>query len=160
MLNVYASNTARGFSLFSRCYVFKCRSREELLPILKTPEVLFVNLQYSCSDEDIKFISDNDIEFVNYSDINPLLCLDDYSSLIQALDLVITIDNSAIQIAPALGVETWGLITYVSDWRMMIDRNDSIWHSSLRLFRQSEMRNWYNVIEEVKKSLSEFCKIK
>jgi ADP-heptose:LPS heptosyltransferase len=71
------------------------------------------------------------------------------------MDLVITIDNSAAHLAGALGVPTWVLLPFAPDWRWLLDRDDSPWYPSIRLFRQTQIGDWESVVREVRDALSE-----
>ena len=63
----------------------------------------------------------------------------------QQLDLLIAVDTSVLHLAGALGRPAWGMISARSDWRWMIDREDSPWYPTLRLFRQSRLDDWSEV---------------
>ena len=76
---------------------------------------------------------------------NPL----DDASLMRALDLVISVDTMTAHLAGALGVNTWTLLPCESDWRWMLDRDDSPWYPTMRLFRQREQGEWSAVVDEV-----------
>ena len=73
----------------------------------------------------------------------------DTASIINNLDLVISIDTSVVHLAGALNKPVWNLITYLPDWRWLLDRSDSPWYSSMKLYRQQNKGNWKNVIDEV-----------
>ena len=77
----------------------------------------------------------------------------DTAALLDLMDIVITIDTSVAHLACAMGKPVWILLPYNADWRWLLDRNDSPWYSSARLFRQREIGNWTGVIEEVKSEL-------
>ena len=76
---------------------------------------------------------------------NPL----DDARIMRALDLVISVDTMTAHLAGALGQKTWTLLPFDPDWRWMLDRNDSPWYPTMRLFRQPEEGNWDHVIDEV-----------
>jgi hypothetical protein len=76
---------------------------------------------------------------------NPL----DDARMMRALDLVISVDTMTTHLAGALGVNTWTLLPFESDWRWFLDRSDSPWYPTMRLFRQREEGNWDQVINEV-----------
>ena len=80
----------------------------------------------------------------------------DTAALIEHMDLVITIDTSLAHLAGALGKPTWILLKYIPDFRWLLDRTDSPWYSSVRLFRQDETRNWQTVIAEVRQNLRSY----
>ena len=77
----------------------------------------------------------------------------DTAGLMEQLDLVISVDTSVAHLAGALGRPVWILLPNVPDWRWMLERSDSPWYPSARLFRQSEPRNWHPVIHRVKEEL-------
>jgi hypothetical protein len=81
---------------------------------------------------------------------NPL----DDARIMRALDLVISVDTMTAHLAGALGVNTWTLLPFESDWRWMLDRHDSPWYPTMRLFRQREEGKWDHVIDNVTAQLS------
>jgi hypothetical protein len=78
------------------------------------------------------------------------------AALMSCLDLVISVDTSAAHLAAALGRPTWILLPYLPDYRWLLDRDDSPWYPTARLFRQSARRDWAEVIEEVRCALDGF----
>ncbi|HEX5876039.1 MAG TPA: hypothetical protein VFY60_15425 [Pyrinomonadaceae bacterium] len=78
--------------------------------------------------------------------------LDD-ARVMRALDLVISVDTMTAHLAGALGRPTWTLIPFTADWRWLLDRTDSPWYPTMRLFRQKEEGNWATVIDAVIDSL-------
>ncbi len=79
----------------------------------------------------------------------------DTASAIEALDLVITVDTSVAHLAGALGKCTWLLLPHVPDFRWMLDRADSPWYPSMRIFRQAVPKHWDGVFREVHQALRE-----
>jgi ADP-heptose:LPS heptosyltransferase len=79
--------------------------------------------------------------------------IDLFAAQVAAMDLVITIDNSAAHLAGALGVPTWLLLPYAPDWRWMLDRDDSPWYPTMRLFRQATPGDWQGVVQSVQRAL-------
>jgi len=79
---------------------------------------------------------------------NPL----DDARVMRALDLVISVDTMTAHLAGALGAKTWTLLPFDSDWRWLLDREDSPWYPTMRLFRQREEGEW-------EKTLDRICKI-
>ena len=79
---------------------------------------------------------------------------DDTAALIEALDLVISVDTAIVHLAGALGKPVWVLNRYDTDWRWLRDRDDSPWYPSLRLFRQKRPGEWDSVLDEVRAALT------
>jgi len=77
----------------------------------------------------------------------------DTAALILQLDLVISVDTSVAHLAGALGEPVWILLPHNPDWRWLLDRDDSPWYPSARLFRQQQIGNWAGVIDQVKNEL-------
>lgn len=77
----------------------------------------------------------------------------DTAALIEHMDLVVSIDTSVAHLAAAMGKPVWILLRYSPDWRWLLDRPDSPWYPSARLFRQTEIGHWTNVLDEVKRAL-------
>ncbi|HXE52102.1 MAG TPA: tetratricopeptide repeat-containing glycosyltransferase family protein [Tepidisphaeraceae bacterium] len=73
----------------------------------------------------------------------------DTAALMENLDLVISTDTSVPHLAGALGRPVWLLTSFVPDWRWFLDRTDSPWYPTMRLFRQPRLREWQPVIEAV-----------
>ena len=87
--------------------------------------------------------------------------LDDFAdtaALIEALDLVITVDTAVAHLAATLGKPTWILSRFDGCWRWLIDRRDSPWYPSVRLFRQPAPGDWDAVINAVAAALRDFTR--
>jgi len=80
----------------------------------------------------------------------------DHARAVRAMDLLITIDSMPAHMAGALGVPVWTLLTDDPDWRWMLDRDDSPWYPTMRLFRQRRSGEWGEVIDRVSAELSGF----
>jgi len=77
----------------------------------------------------------------------------DTAALVKCLDLVITVDTSAAHLAAALGCPTWILLPWTPDYRWLLDRDDSPWYPTVRLFRQSKTREYASVLDSVRLEL-------
>jgi ADP-heptose:LPS heptosyltransferase len=76
------------------------------------------------------------------------------TALMCALDLVITSDTSVAHLAGALGVPVWVVLQAIPDWRWLLERSDSPWYPTARLFRQREAGNWPEVFARVTQELA------
>jgi tetratricopeptide (TPR) repeat protein len=74
---------------------------------------------------------------------------EDTAGAISQLDLVITVDTAVAHLAGAMGVTTWILLPFAPDWRWLLERDDSPWYPTARLFRQSKPGNWDSVLARV-----------
>ncbi|MDR3438543.1 tetratricopeptide repeat protein [Telmatospirillum sp.] len=77
----------------------------------------------------------------------------DTAALVANLDLVISVDTSVVHLAGAMGKPVWLLSRFDGCWRWLMDRDDSPWYPSLRIFHQSEPENWQEVVERVQRAL-------
>jgi tetratricopeptide (TPR) repeat protein len=77
----------------------------------------------------------------------------DTAALITQLDLIITVDTSIAHLAGALGKPVWVLLPYVADWRWMINRTDSPWYPTMKLFRQQYPGLWQPVMDHIVQTL-------
>lgn len=77
----------------------------------------------------------------------------DTAALCELMDLVISVDTSVAHWAAAMGKPTWIMLPYAPDWRWLLDRDDSPWYASVKLFRQGESRTWDEVLKRVADAL-------
>jgi ADP-heptose:LPS heptosyltransferase len=77
----------------------------------------------------------------------------DTAALLSNLDLLITIDTAAAHLAGAMGLPTWVLLSHSPDWRWMLDRADSPWYPTMRLFRQPAPGDWDTPIMQIAAAL-------
>jgi hypothetical protein len=78
----------------------------------------------------------------------------DTAAIIASLDLVVTSDTSIAHLAGSLGARTWLATMFAPDWRWLLAREDSPWYPSLRLFRQSRLRDWSHVFARMAAALA------
>ena len=77
------------------------------------------------------------------------------AAAISALDLVITVDTAVAHLAGSLGKPVWVLLHYASDWRWLLDREDTPWYPTMRLFRQRRPGDWGEVVARVRRELQQ-----
>jgi len=81
----------------------------------------------------------------------------DTAAFIEQLDLVISVDTATAHLAGALGKPVWILNRYDGCWRWLLDRGDSPWYPTARLYRQERAGDWASVVERVNADLAAFC---
>jgi len=129
---------------------------ELFIPILKLPSTVLYALQTGIAGLTIdSALRDMD----NFFELGP--DLDDFSdtaAVIKNLDLIISVDTAVAHLAGAMGKPVWTLLPFVPDWRWLLEREDTPWYPTMRLFRQPEAGRWDLVLEsvilELKKSLA------
>jgi len=85
--------------------------------------------------------------------VHPIEDFDDVAAVMMEMDLVISVDTAAAHLAGALGRPVWILLPFIPDWRWMLDRNDSPWYPTARLFRQPRPGDWASVARNVREQL-------
>ncbi len=125
----------------------------EFAPLFAKPRIRWISLQYGDHDYLESQAKAAGAPILIDRAIDQLTNLDVFAAQIAALDLVITIDNSTAHVAGALGVPVWVLLPFAPDWRWLLDREDSPWYPSVRLFRQPRPSDWKSVLERVASAL-------
>lgn len=126
---------------------------ELLAPLARFSEqVSFFSLQLNSPGQDLSQLQSlpGIIDLASY--------LTDFKAtaqIMQQLDLIITIDSAPAHLSGALGRETWLLLYHAPDWRWGLERTDSDWYQSIRIFRQPEAGAWQAVIEQVVAALEQ-----
>ena len=120
-----------------------------LAPLLDC-DVQFVSLQKGVRDQDRAFLGERP-DIVDLPE--QLTDFSDTAALISCLDLVISVDTSVVHLAGALGAPVWTMVPFNPDWRWLLNRDDSPWYRSMRLFRQDAPREWSGVVEQVRTEL-------
>ena len=125
-----------------------------MLPLFELKNTVFINLQYGNVLDEIKNFKDThggsiyiDEEVDSFED------LDCFLAQINALDHVISIDNSTVHFSGAIGVDTHLLLPISSDHRWLLNRSDCILYDSLRLYRQKKINEWNPLVMNIVKAL-------
>ncbi len=123
-------------------------------PIFRAPGARFVNLQYGeCSEELQEAHSHFGVKVLEDERINPLRDLESFTAQMAAMDMVISVDNSTVHFAGAMGVKVWTMLPTVPDWRWGLVGDKTRWYPTMRLFRQEERGKWEPVISRVAREL-------
>lgn len=114
--------------------------------MLKIPGIAFYSLQKEPQVKEIQEFTDR-ILIQDLSDrLNDFA---DTAIIISQLDLIISVDTAVVHLAGALGKPVWLLLSFVPDWRWMLDREDTPWYPTMRLFRQKRLGDWTEVFSRV-----------
>jgi len=119
-----------------------------LAPLFTLSNITWFSLQ---TGDDRSQLAENNFSIIDLG--ASLRNFADSAALIAELDLVITIDTAIAHLVGALGVPVWVMLKSSPDWRWMLDRDDSPWYDSARLFRQPEPGDWESVIAAIKLAL-------
>jgi tetratricopeptide (TPR) repeat protein len=127
---------------------------EQLFENIKDSCVDFVSLQYGDVNEEIIGIQQKfGVEIQCVDTINNFDDIDDLLSLIQACDLVLSIDNSTVHFAGAMGKRTCVMLPFNADWRWFDDGEVCLWYPSTKLLRQARLGQWDTVFGRVSEEL-------
>jgi len=117
-----------------------------LAPLSRLPRIVLVSLQKGPAQAQIG----------GYWGHAPLINLGpdirDYAdtmAILYGLDLLVTVDTSVGHLAGAMGKPVWIMLPFAPDWRWLLDRSDSPWYPSARLFRQKKPQHWGTVVAEI-----------
>jgi hypothetical protein len=125
----------------------------ELAPILRTPGVHFVSLQYGeCAEDIARLQASHGIAIGHWPEA--LADYDQTAALVAALDLVISVQTAVVHLAGALGRPVWVLVPAVPEWRYQLSGEDLPWYPAARLFRQVAAGQWAEVCERIAAELA------
>ncbi len=117
---------------------------DALTPILAVDGIDFFSLQKGLSTEAMPGLTDLGPQLEDFGDT---------AAAIQRLDLVITVDTAVAHLAGALGKPVWVMLGHAADWRYLLDRDDSPWYPTMRLFRQTETGAWRPLAARIAQAL-------
>jgi len=124
-------------------------------PLLRTPGVSFINLQYGDRAADLELAREKfGIEIFQPPGIDLKNDLDEVAALSRALDLVIGISNASFNIAAGCGVPSWLVTSKISWPRLGTDRYP--WYSQVRVFEAADYNDWGGVMDDLSAALAQF----
>jgi tetratricopeptide (TPR) repeat protein len=128
---------------------------ERYAPLAKVPGVRLFNLQHGPGVEQLAAVA-GDWPIESFSDDidKESGAFMDTAAIMKNLDLVITSDTAAAHLAGALGVPVWMPLQFVPDWRWLVEREDSPWYPTMRIFRQPKLADWPPVFERLASELA------
>lgn len=132
----------------------KSMALNQLKPILEIPGWRFVDLQYGDTAEERRALPEGvGDKLIHDAEIDAMVDFDDHLAQVAACDLIVSISNTTAHAAGALGVPAWTMLRHAPDRRWLMERTDSPWYASVRLFRQPSPGDWASVIDAIKASI-------
>lgn len=122
---------------------------DQLCSLLEVPGIEFFSLQLG--DDAVRQLNGNPQVIDVTADLHDF---EDTAALIDNLDLVICVDTSVAHLAGAIGKPVWLLNRYNTCWRWLMEREDSPWYPTVRIFRQPSFGDWNSVISNIKQALA------
>lgn len=123
-----------------------------LLPLVRDPRFEFHVLQKDIRETDRAAVASVPELHIHGEALNDF---DDTAALVSEMDLTISVCTSIVHLAGALAKPAWAMLTFSPDWRWLMDRADSPWYPSARLFRQRKTGDWDELVARVKAALDE-----
>jgi len=129
----------------------------EYLPLAAVPGVRLISLQKTDGVDQIEPVADR----FNFVPLGAELdttsgTFMDTAALMMNLDLVITSDTAIAHLAGGLGVPVWVALSVAPDWRFLLERSDSPWYPTMRLFRQTRFNQWSDVFQRIAAALASY----
>jgi tetratricopeptide (TPR) repeat protein len=118
---------------------------EGLKPLLGVPGISFVSLQVGPRAADVTTLQPGTVADIS----SELADFAETAGAILNLDLVIAIDTAVVHLAGALGRPVWVMLPFCPDWRWLLEREDSPWYPSVKLYRQPTPGDWDSVAQRV-----------
>lgn len=125
-----------------------------ILELIKQhPQVEWINLQIDATDQESQALDEAGVRMFP----GTIRGFHDTAALLAHMDVVLTVDTAVAHLAGALGRPTWIMLQkFAQCWRWLLDRNDSPWYSTVRLFRQPQFDDWGSVTQQVSQYLAWF----
>jgi len=123
---------------------------KKLQKIFSVKNIKFYSLQMEPTTEEIEYFKKYDIKDLS----SELKNFSDTAQIIEEMDLIISTDTAVPHLAGAMGKQTWLLLSSQPDWRWQVNKSDSFWYPSLKLFRQKEHGNWTDVVDSIYHNLN------
>jgi len=124
---------------------------ESFASFLSLPGIDFVSIQKDVTPSDTALLRQHDNVTLLGDELEDFA---DTAAVITLLDLVISVDTSVVHLAGALGKPVWVLLSFLTDFRWLLDRDDSPWYPTARLYRQPRFGDWDSVLARVSKDLA------
>ncbi len=146
---VWAGNPQKETRESAAISRMRCLHFDQIRPLLEVPDVDFFSLQVGRESAAQLDRNSSVIDFTQQ-----LTDFQETAAFVAQLDLAICVDTSTAHLVGAIGKPVWLLNRFNTCWRWMLERPDSPWYPTMRIFRQPQLGAWDPVIAEVKAALS------
>lgn len=144
-----------GGSLRNRNDIHRSMLLADFAPLADVKGARFFSLQTGPQASQI-FSAPPGTEIV---DLGPsLTSFEETAAALANLDLLISVDTAIVHLAGAMGRPVWNLIAFAPDWRWMLNRPDTTWYPTMKLFRQPAYKDWAGAVRQVKEQLEDRVK--
>jgi hypothetical protein len=125
---------------------------ESMLALIqRNPNYEWVNLQCDCTEQEEKTLIDAGVTAYP----GAIQSFADSAALLMHMDVILSVDTAVAHLSGALGRPVWVMLNqFALDWRWLLNRDDSPWYTSARLFRQPSMGDWQSVLDKIHQYLS------
>jgi len=124
---------------------------ERFVALLQVPGVTFICLQREVTGEEAALLRGHASVTVIGEELGDFA---DTAAVVSMLDLVVSVDTALVHLAGAIGKPVFVLLPFSPDFRWLLDREDSPWYPTARLFRQPRIGDWESVLERVRDELT------
>jgi len=121
----------------------------QILPLIHE-SIEWISLQKDMSESDADLLASR-ADIRRFGD--ELTDFADTAALVELMDVIVTVDTSVAHLAGAMGKPVWILLPCNPDWRWLLDREDSVWYPTARLYRQSSIGDWTSALRRLREDL-------
>ncbi len=114
-----------------------------LIPLLEHREIEFISLQKEITQEEDRILDRYQVKKP------PINTWENTLDAIRQCEKIISIESSVAHLSASAGITTWILLPSISDWRWMLERKDSPWYPTVKLFRQKKFGDWSQPIDDL-----------
>jgi len=140
----WAGSPTHGNDRYRSC------SLEDFARLADIAGVRLYSLQKGQAAEQIAYFADT----INVVDLGKDFAdFTDTAAAVENLDVVVSVDTSVLHLAGAMGKTVWALLPFAPDWRWMLEREDSPWYPTMKLFRQQTLGQWEPVFERIAEAI-------
>lgn len=133
--------------------VLRTMSTSDLAAVTTEVEATWISLQYGEVDEDLKVAAASNFRLTHWAEA--IADLDEFAALIEALDGVVTVCNTTVHYAGALGKSVVVLAPHIPEWRYGLNNASMPWYADVTVLRQSEANDWTDVVKRASHRLND-----